>query len=815
MERLQSTAIIANSNDVKVRVAINTEIIGKIDFENDLSGAWSLTHNYSIKDLSAEEFAQVIERRANFTSICLNEAGKFHRKKEHFKYADIFAVDIDNDKEILLLDERGEQVRDAKGRALKTKVRCDDKDYITLEALLNDPFVQRYALIAYTTPSHTEHHHKLRIVFRFPQTIKDRESFERIVRAFIWHFGSDESCKDASRFFYGTGPSGQVVYLGNTLTGDAIEHELAEHDSAHPRVERSEAVRLVAHSDHVDPEKSADRRRFYAERAIATAQRLIRESVAPSHGSQGKVSGNRHKARCRAAYLIGGYIAGGVVEYAEGRAALEEAARANTDNFSKAMKTIDECLAAGESEPITFQELEAERLLYLKSRQSMSDEERKARAKALKDATPEEQARQVLGAKETRAMARLWAEAELNPESRDLLFVLEAMAEDEEFIECPYAEIFPLLYKATDAFEMTPTGGRALKSSARKKIRERFERLEAEQTRAGITFAYLTPGHLDENDNPAFSNVRLLSHEYLAEIERRAEKETGFVRHREASRVQATARFVAEKAGKHLARPKPHISRGRKISHGLKCAKGKLNAAIERMRKRGDRPEQIWRTIAELLPVEFLEFVASDGFSSTLIEYKNREPGSEANGEPCKATAHAPDGQKVDFGVPSKTPATSAGSTDHTAQNSNSVQSDAEIWEQVCARAQSRAVEVEPSIRAGERATGESVRPCVDDEAMQSFAAATESALEGSPPTAEPEPAQVKMMITRDERQQLYDWGYSKEEIDRMKPEEARRIVVEQRCAGPPRFCEGCGARLLADESECSHCHAPNYAAAD
>jgi hypothetical protein len=31
----------------------------------------------------------------------------------------------------------------------------------------------------------------------------------------------------------------------------------------------------------------------------------------------------------------------------------------------------------------------------------------------------------------------------------------------------------------------------------------------------------------------------------------------------------------------------------------------------------------------------------------------------------------------------------------------------------------------------------------------------------------------------------------------------------------PPHFCDGCGSRLLADESECSHCHAPNYAEAD
>jgi hypothetical protein len=94
-----------------------------------------------------------------------------------------------------------------------------------------------------------------------------------------------------------------------------------------------------------------DRRERYAQRGLARAVQMIAESV----------PGQQHAARCRAAYLLGGYIAGGVVAYEEAYAALEAAVAQTAQDVPKAMKDIRDCLEAGQGEPIMFDTLEAER----------------------------------------------------------------------------------------------------------------------------------------------------------------------------------------------------------------------------------------------------------------------------------------------------------------------------------------------------------------------------------------------------------------------------------------------------------------------
>jgi hypothetical protein len=71
--------------------------------------------------------------------------------------------------------------------------------------------------------------------------------------------------------------------------------------------------------------------------------------------------GNLHHARCRAAYLLGGYVGGGLLTAAEAHAALRPAVAAHTAHLPAALKTIADCLAAGETMPITYEALEAER----------------------------------------------------------------------------------------------------------------------------------------------------------------------------------------------------------------------------------------------------------------------------------------------------------------------------------------------------------------------------------------------------------------------------------------------------------------------
>lgn len=80
---------------------------------------------------------------------------------------------------------------------------CDERS--TLETLEQHPWVRMYAGILYTTPSHTEQSPRARIVFLLDQPITDATAYGEAVQFVMSQFDNpDTSCKDASRFFYGS-----------------------------------------------------------------------------------------------------------------------------------------------------------------------------------------------------------------------------------------------------------------------------------------------------------------------------------------------------------------------------------------------------------------------------------------------------------------------------------------------------------------------------------------------------------------------------------------------------------------------------------
>jgi hypothetical protein len=257
-----------------------------------------------------------------------------------------------------------------------------------------------------------------------------------------------------------------------------------------------------------------------------------------------------------------------------------------------------------------------------KPREKLSEAERKARAAILREAaqTAEARAADILGLTYSRYLGRLWAEANLSPESRDLLFTLEIMASGDDESEFYYADLYPDLYKSDDSdFEWTATGGKLLKSSKRKRLRDRFLRLEAEQAEAGITFCYLTEGHLDEFDNPVPSRVKLYSRSLIEEGLVLAETLSGFARHKKETRLEAIAQIVREKSGKaYLKKPQKLRSQDKKISDGLKRTKGNLDATLERMKRRGDPEEHQWKAVMEILPAGLVEFIKKQGVDEHL-----------------------------------------------------------------------------------------------------------------------------------------------------------------------------------------------------
>jgi VirE N-terminal domain len=96
----------------------------------------------------------------------------------------------------------------------------------------------------------------------------------------------------------------------------------------------------------------------HAERAVRTAVDMIEHAEV----------GTRHHTRLRAARLLGGYIGGGLLSEDEAYGALAQALVGHTDDLQRALKTVEDGLAYGKSQPITLDELEAERQRWIEQR---------------------------------------------------------------------------------------------------------------------------------------------------------------------------------------------------------------------------------------------------------------------------------------------------------------------------------------------------------------------------------------------------------------------------------------------------------------
>jgi hypothetical protein len=78
-----------------------------------------------------------------------------------------------------------------------------DKSDISWEEVKNNRFCQNHAILAYTTPSHTEENPRYRIFCRLPDGV-DREIYAAICRWGFEHLtGCDPACKDQGRAFFG------------------------------------------------------------------------------------------------------------------------------------------------------------------------------------------------------------------------------------------------------------------------------------------------------------------------------------------------------------------------------------------------------------------------------------------------------------------------------------------------------------------------------------------------------------------------------------------------------------------------------------
>lgn len=181
---------------MQIHIALSRDLSGrKVDMKKN---AGKLTYQYTVEALKPSEIIQELKKPVAITNIFENEKGQFHRAKKHFKYADWFALDFDND--------HGGKM-------------------FTIDEALADPFISSNALFLYTTPSHSPEKHKFRIFFLFPSRVKTAKAFEDIVKPITDMYrdkGIDNACWNVSRFYFGAGENAQIIPIKKRLKLDSI-----------------------------------------------------------------------------------------------------------------------------------------------------------------------------------------------------------------------------------------------------------------------------------------------------------------------------------------------------------------------------------------------------------------------------------------------------------------------------------------------------------------------------------------------------------------------------------------------------------------
>jgi hypothetical protein len=167
-------------------------------------------HNFTTlwerEELTAEELMKLVAVDGHaFCTGFLKEGpdGYSYKNHENFIGSQIVAIDIDN--------------------TIAHRKKTIEEGYYPLEDAFKDSRVNECASFVYTTPSHTEDHHRFRIVYLLPNFMNDKEKFANLVAAMVEAFADDKAPKSVCQGFYGS-KDAKVKYFGKLLPPDEVDH---------------------------------------------------------------------------------------------------------------------------------------------------------------------------------------------------------------------------------------------------------------------------------------------------------------------------------------------------------------------------------------------------------------------------------------------------------------------------------------------------------------------------------------------------------------------------------------------------------------
>lgn len=167
--------------------------------------------------VSAEKFAQAVADGRTFCCGCFEADATKTFGSSRFLGQQIFAIDIDNDTEVL--DEQGKPAKDERGRNMKRPLMPDEDGYLDVWAAI-DRWAKLFhadPLLVYPSFSYNfaggmanrwsaDTRMKYRLVLDAGEFVTDPEQADEIRKTLLMDFPeADQKCKNANRLFFGSG----------------------------------------------------------------------------------------------------------------------------------------------------------------------------------------------------------------------------------------------------------------------------------------------------------------------------------------------------------------------------------------------------------------------------------------------------------------------------------------------------------------------------------------------------------------------------------------------------------------------------------
>jgi predicted P-loop ATPase len=195
---------------MKIKLSINKNIVNKV--EKPTAHGW---HNV---EMTAQELLDHIKSGFAFSQGVLkeNHDGSKPAKKD-VEYAHLLPIDIDNDVTDPIVGKRK---------------KTEQEQYLSYDTVVNNKWIHKHCLFVYTTASHTEEHHKFRMVFLLPEPLFDPDDYSEVAKAFNNRLGADPTCNNIDRLFFGNVNTNAHVFGGVLTHEDIIKIKSGKADEA-------------------------------------------------------------------------------------------------------------------------------------------------------------------------------------------------------------------------------------------------------------------------------------------------------------------------------------------------------------------------------------------------------------------------------------------------------------------------------------------------------------------------------------------------------------------------------------------------------